>query len=545
MTAISELQKMSILSTFLNYHSKNEQDVHLQRLIDAHDVERRRNRKEEVKFNRISSFKYHAMVHETRTEICRHAFLSLHSVSEKRVRRLQALLLKGEIPNDKRGKNASANSHKADELINIRDHISSFPVKESHYSGRDYKYLDSKLNKTIMFELFKEKYPDSKVTRTFYSKFFRENFSLAFGPPQVDTCCVCEELSVKIKSPSLNPAAKRVAEAELMVHKRRSKKFTKALQESTELCQQSENVVGLCFDFMMNLQLPTIPVQEMFYLRQLIVNVFGIHNIKTKRAMFYLYHEGQAKKGPDEVCSFIRDYIEENVPESTSELHLFCDNCPGQNKNHTFVRMCMALVESGRFQKIKHFFPTRGHSYLPCDRDFGVIKRMMHRTDRIYSVKEYAELIVRSCKIPHKFMVKMLETDDIMDFKNWWPLLYKKTCNSIETARRSVPRNEKENFGISSYHYFEYCAEKPGLVLASPFITSPITHTFDLRLMRPGPVTLPTNRAYEGSKVPINRKKVEDIRKVMQYVPLEFSKFYDEILSWPVDECERRHEDLE
>lgn len=161
---------------------------------------------------------------------------------------------------------------------------------------------------------------------------------------------------MRIRSPHLHDTAKRVATAELMVHMRRAKQFTSALNETTKKSKENENILGLVFDFMQNVSLPKIPVQEIFYLRQLTVNVFCIFNTKTDLAHYYIYHEGQAHKGPDEVASFLLDYIKNHVPETVTVLHLFSDNCPGQNKNHTLSRVCLALTDTSRFKTIKHFF---------------------------------------------------------------------------------------------------------------------------------------------------------------------------------------------
>lgn len=53
------------------------------------------------------------------------------------------------------------------------------------------------------------------------------------------------------------------------------------------------------------------------------------------------------------------------VPKEVNELHLFSDNCWGQNKNRTLCKVCLALCETGRSEVVKKFFPLRGHSYNP------------------------------------------------------------------------------------------------------------------------------------------------------------------------------------
>uniref|UniRef100_A0A8D8VSE6 Uncharacterized protein n=1 Tax=Cacopsylla melanoneura TaxID=428564 RepID=A0A8D8VSE6_9HEMI len=76
------------------------------------------------------------------------------------------------------------------------------------------------------------------------------------------------------------------------------------------------------------------------------VNNFGIHNLGENSCTCYVYHEGITRKTPDDVCSFLNHYLLNFVRDKTyKELHLFADNCAGQNKNHALVRFVMALVE--------------------------------------------------------------------------------------------------------------------------------------------------------------------------------------------------------
>lgn len=185
------------------------------------------------------------------------------------------------------------------------EHIKLFSLKISHYSSQPVKYLDSGLNITIMYDLFKKKYPDSEVKYSYYYKVYRENFGFRFGRPQVDTC-ECERLNLKLKDKELNPIANRVAAAELLVHKRRSNKFYSSLWESTALSWNKKNIACLIFD---NMSLPSVPILEMNYLQQLSMFPFSVHDTKKNKAMFFLYHEGEAKKGPNKVCSFLHEYI--------------------------------------------------------------------------------------------------------------------------------------------------------------------------------------------------------------------------------------------
>lgn len=152
-------------------------------------------------------------------------------------------------------------------------------------------------------------------------------------------------------------------------------------------------------------------------------NVFDVHNLADDKAMFYVYHEGLAKKGPNEVCSFLMNYFDNVLDKNVKHLHLFSDGTGGQNKNNTVVRFFLALVEIGRFDSVHHYFPIRGHSYLPCDRDFSAVKRKIKKTDRVYTVREYVELISTSTVNIQKFCVTMVDPSDVKDFNSWWPVV--------------------------------------------------------------------------------------------------------------------------
>lgn len=181
-----------------------------------------------------------------------------------------------------------------------------------------------------------------------------------------------------MKDRALNDNAKRVAAGELIIHKRKAQTCYTGIKNESK--SNDENTVSLCFDYMQNLPLMNIPVQEIFYMRQLWVNVFCIHDLKTGKSKMYLYHEGEANKPPDEVCSFLLDYINKEVSASVRKLVLFSDGPSGQNKNHTVVRFFMNLCDNGRFECIVHNFPVRGHSFSPCGRDFGAIKCIVKKS---------------------------------------------------------------------------------------------------------------------------------------------------------------------
>ena len=77
-----------------------------------------------------------------------------------------------------------------------------------------------------------------------------------------------------------------------------------------------------------------------------------------------------AKKGPNEVISCLDRYFSQ-LDDGVEVLNLYSDGCGGQY--NIMMHVC-SLVKTGRFGHIiiKHTFPIRKRSFLPCNRDFGL-----------------------------------------------------------------------------------------------------------------------------------------------------------------------------
>lgn len=514
-------QVKTVWNYFYKLESKDQQDIYLQAMVEAKPVVRRTVKRDEddvvdeirpeeeengvanqVSFKRNHTFCYTLKIDGSFLPVCKSVFLKAHGITADRMKRICKLLLANESPRDLRGKNRSGNALPGHICVLIHDHIQSLDVKETHYGGRPKKYLDARLDVNKMHSLFLSKHPELEniVKYNFYYMYFKENFDYSFGRPQVDVCCTCESLGNKLRDPGMSDNAKRNVSAQLMIHKRRAKKFYNFMSEAGK--DNDPETVAICFDFMQNLPLPHIPVQEVFYMRQLWVNNFCIHNLKTNDAKMYVYHEGVANKSPDEVCSFLFDYIKKEIPDNVKHLKLFSDGPYGQNKNHTVIRFLLSLCDNSHFESITYYFPVRGHSYSPCDRDFGCVKRIIRKVDRIYTPEQYKELILRSSK-RERFSVHEVKTEDVLNFKKWWPTYYKKNTYSDATSGRNVPRQDKENFKISAYKQFKFSSTVRGKVVVSEFIDGITSSIFSLSKTNAAP-PLPVEVAYLQGKVIIH-----------------------------------------
>ncbi|KAK9885057.1 hypothetical protein WA026_009280 [Henosepilachna vigintioctopunctata] len=161
--------------------------------------------------------------------------------------------------------------------------------------------------------------------------------------------------------------------------------------------------------------------------------------------------------------------------------------------------------------------------------DFGSTKRLLRKTDRIYTSNQYAELMLKASKCG-RFTVYYLTSDDVLSFKKLWPKSYKRMANS-ESSGRNVPKKNKQKFEVSKYKQFLYNKETPGKLVASEYIGGVATSTFRL-LKTANPPELPAEKAHPLGRVRINKKKTDDIKTLMEYT-VGYEAFYETIIQWP------------
>ena len=78
------------------------------------------------------------------------------------------------------------------------------------------------------------------------------------------------------------------------------------------------------------------------------------------------------------------NYLTSNVVDPgvmKKELNVIMDNCGGQNKNKTVIRLCSYLQELGWFQDVNMIFLVKGHTKNEADRHFNLMKQDWRKRD--------------------------------------------------------------------------------------------------------------------------------------------------------------------
>jgi hypothetical protein len=166
-------------------------------------------------------------------------------------------------------------------------------------------------------------------------------------------------------------------------------KHEEAIKNQVPQVAWSESIDVFIGDYCQNMSIPYVgAVQpgETYYFSPLSVFCFGMANLCHKDPTLdaYVYHEGEGKKGGNNVASLVYKFLRDSNYINTDlgprkELTLCFDNCGGQNKNRMVIRLAMLFVELGFYKTVNILFLVAGHTKNHCDRLFNSLKTAMRR----------------------------------------------------------------------------------------------------------------------------------------------------------------------
>lgn len=207
-------------------------------------------------------------------------------------------------------------------------------------------------------------------------------------------------------------------------------------------------------------------------------------------------------------------FVENHIGKNVDTLNLFSDACTGQNRNTTMVHFLLALANSGRFKKIYHNFPVRGHSFLPCDSDFSHLGRIKRKQEHVGLPQNWIEIF------SEKYHVIPFQDIKFFDFVSHFKIIFKKTV---------IVKGNK--FLVTKYKRFSY-THGHSTVAVSEHLGTDIWQTFNL--LRPGinagQLTMPQGVIYEApSTVCLKTAKLNDIKKLFKYLSPDDIAYYSNL----------------
>jgi hypothetical protein len=416
---------------------------------------------------------------------------------------------------------------------------------KSHYSLNDTKkiYLPDTLNVHKLCVMYNEMYPNHKVSDSSYRAIFQQCYNIGFGYPRTDTCSKCDETRVNLeqlrnKLANLKQSnADRIAsvnaeirsfEIQQELHLRKAQTFYTRKKQAGKYAQKFHTFEALCIDFQKNLSVPNITTNDIYYKRQLSYYLFNIHSLSTQDVYFFAYDQTVGGKGSNEVTSILFEYISHYLNPSVKNLIIFCDSCSGQNKNYTFIRFLYHMVHNtDRLESVQVVFPIRGHSYMECDRDMGLV----NQKSEVEVPSEWAEVLRHSRAKPTPFNVVEIELEQFRDWAEFLEPKFQKKCPFPTRTVRELKIKKSEPKLV--FHRDNFNGEwTKTVVTPKPVKSKSRKNVMDRPKSRevvllPGEFEHP-DRLY-SKPISVSLAKFRDLQSLKKFLSEEAKLFYDSI----------------
>lgn len=460
--------RQQLLGDFYQIGSHDTQNKYIYGLIER-CVPRQRKQCRSTGKPRLNTYRYFVRnVRGERIQVCKDTFCQLHAIGKRGVEVVASKLASGVLfSGDNRGSHASRPHAIQDEVkAKIREHIESFPARETHYSRQDNrkcKYLPETLSIARMHRLFLGKYQPEvnledgdkpEVKEWLFRKIFNEEYNIGFGFPRSDTCKKCDLLKVAGDNAKTEKERSEI-QAELASHHEKAAQGYASLRSDSHKSKTHPTTAVIIFDLQQNLPVPTLTHGPMLYLRQIWVYNFGIHNCSDDTAVMCMWDETIAGRGAKQILSCLIEYISKVSP-SVKTLTCYSDSCFGQNKNCQIICFRSHLDVQKRFTHIDHKYLVCGYTYFPNDRDFDQIEKRKAGA-RINLPQDWEKVVQESCPST-PFSIQKMTREKFLD---------------IEELTQHFAMRKKDHKGspvlISKAHWWNFGeGEEDGVIISPP-----------------------------------------------------------------------------
>ena len=413
-TKFSESQRENIFSDYWASGEKRDQKHFVLSHIEKAPVKRQTL---QAKTKRSGSFKYFFYSENSRVQVCRLFFLNTVSIKQDFIyETFNQQVQPGVIRPSKSGK---TNNKKLPDVVlqGIRNHINSYPRMESHYCRALTKkeYLAPDLSISEMYTqylIYCKEHQIETAKEWAYRNVFNYEFNLGFFRPKKDQCSICLGHD---NDPMPSAESENMYKIHLSnkVAARNIKSEAKAKAEN----RNEKSSTAAAFDMEQILLCPHGKSGTFYYRRRLGVYNLTVYDYKQGDVYCYMWPESEGRRGSNEVGTCLYNYAKTQHEKGIKELHLFSDNCGGQNRNH-FIAFCLWwLRKKFDFKVIKHTFLEKGHTETENDSVHACIERKT-RNISVYTPEQWYTAVRSTRKTKQPYFVQELENTMFIDFKS-------------------------------------------------------------------------------------------------------------------------------
>lgn len=423
---ISNYQRKKIFKAFWKLGDHQKQWAYVSNLVSQNH---KRRVFVDTQSRRKYTFKYslplpnNEQEQANRLNVCKKQFLATLAISEQFV---YTAIQKtdpatGTVTTDDRGKHSN-HPRIITEAVkkSVCDHIRCLQPVEAHYVRKDTSrlYLDSDLNFHKLFVMYNEwfdpnKYQSKALTERHYKTVVNDNFKLSFFIPKKDQCDICH---IYTNIESHTEEERKNYEAHIL-----NKNMARELKtkDKKEASSSNGKIIAATFDFQKVLNSPHGEVSVFYYKRKLGSMNLTVFDLAKKRASCYMWHEGEGKRGANEVSSCLADFVSKGVEAGAVEFRFWSDNCTGQNRNRIVFAAYMILVQRYNIT-IKHTFLEKGHTQQEGDSVHALIERCA-KNKLIYTPMEWFTLVRWAKQDGTPYNVIEMDHTNFSDYKSTLP----------------------------------------------------------------------------------------------------------------------------
>ncbi|KAK7603319.1 hypothetical protein V9T40_003318 [Parthenolecanium corni] len=497
-------------------------------------IQRRRRKfaKEPDLSRRQCSIRYTIPMGDDLIPVCKRTFMRLFSLSQCRLQLLIERVKKGEVSFvSHAGKNPRSHVRQRKYNEETRNavimHVMQFPREVSHYSRAKAsgEYLSPDLNVTRLHAKFKEDNPGTVLSQRNYRRTFKQYFwNLSFHRPRTDTCMTCDKFQIAKRGEPHN--LKHITGHE--THLRQADTARKTMfQHMTATREPDSQTFVAAMDLEKVLFVPTLTHSQMYYSRQLSVFNLCLHAGDTRQGHMFVWHEGTAGRGGNEIGSCLFKFLLSRVI-AKRHVEVWCDNCCGQNKNQMLLLVLMYMIATKRYDSIELHFLVSGHSYMPCDQDFAIIEKRKKFVQAM--VPSEIKDVIATAKLEQPFAVTDMAPEDFYDFRKVAHKLLNilKLKISSLTAVRVTHSSLRENTILTKTTYRnseEWLAVK--------------VNKRHIKLLQDIPLNMP-----RITHPPVLKKeKLADLKNMIEFLEPKYRDFYMQLCE-PPSTCNSRTKKL-
>ncbi len=145
----------------------------------------------------------------------------------------------------------------------------------------------------------------------------------------------------------------------------------------------------------------------------------------------HVYHEGVGKKGANNVASLILKTLRRlNLLRDDSaggELNIIFNNCSGQNKNNTVLRLAAWLKQMGYLNKVEFVFLIVGHTKNAADGLFNSLKHE-YRKQNLFTMQALLDCL----SVSDSVMVVPTVHEDFINFDALFDDIYRPLAGKVK-----------------------------------------------------------------------------------------------------------------